>query len=227
MEEPLFIVNTVKNDSVPYKGDMMRNFRRILLTLLVGIACFVVQEYQIIKLQSKLSETKANLLAEQNKLDDTNKQLKSTESRLKSTEKDLKNLKVDNVKLKKTNDSLKSQAEQLKEQLLKSKREKVTQLSEKKRVVNVMATAYTAYCSGCSGTTTTGLNLREHPDSKVIAVDPSIIPLGSKVYVEGYGYATASDTGGAIKGRRIDVFFPSLQDALKFGVKHINVTILE
>ena len=46
----------------------------------------------------------------------------------------------------------------------------------------------------------TGINLRANPNLKVIAVDPSVIPLGSKVWVEGYGYAVAGDTGGAIKG---------------------------
>ncbi|MFX6153002.1 3D domain-containing protein, partial [Acinetobacter baumannii] len=49
----------------------------------------------------------------------------------------------------------------------------------------VIATAYTAYCTGCSGTTATGINLRANPNAKVIAVDPRVIPLGTKVYVEG------------------------------------------
>ena len=56
--------------------------------------------------------------------------------------------------------------------------------------------------------TATGLILNNNPNAKVIAVDPSVIPLGTKVYVEGYGYAVAADTGGAIKGHKIDVFFP-------------------
>src|SRR6185312_4204885 len=68
------------------------------------------------------------------------------------------------------------------------------------------ATAYTAYCNGCSGTTRTGIDLRANPHLKVIAVDPNVIPLGTKVHVEGYGYAIAGDTGGAIKGNIIDVF---------------------
>jgi 3D (Asp-Asp-Asp) domain-containing protein len=46
------------------------------------------------------------------------------------------------------------------------------------------------------------------------------------VYVEGYGEAIAGDTGGAIKGNRIDVFIPSEHDAINFGVKHLKVTIL-
>ncbi|MFZ4202339.1 LysM peptidoglycan-binding domain-containing protein [Lysinibacillus sp. NPDC056220] len=91
----------------------------------------------------------------------------------------------------------------------------------------VEASAYTASCEGCSGITATGINLKTNPHAKVISVDPTVIPLGSKVYVEGYGEAIAGDTGGAINGNRIDVFFPSQQDAINFGVKQLKVTILD
>ncbi|MCM3664231.1 LysM peptidoglycan-binding domain-containing protein [Mesobacillus subterraneus] len=93
--------------------------------------------------------------------------------------------------------------------------------------ITVEATAYTASCEGCSGITKTGVNLKTNPDAKVIAVDPSVIPLGSKVYVEGYGYATAEDIGGAIKGNRIDVFIPTQSGALQWGRKSVKVTILD
>ena len=93
--------------------------------------------------------------------------------------------------------------------------------------ITVEATAYTAGCEGCIGITKTGVDLNANPDAKVIAVDPSIIPLGSKVYVEGYGYATAEDTGGAIKGNRIDVFVPEQNDALQWGRKQVKVTIID
>ncbi|MBV7505076.1 3D domain-containing protein [Bacillus sp. sid0103] len=92
--------------------------------------------------------------------------------------------------------------------------------------ITVKATAYTASCEGCSGITKTGINIKDNPNKKVIAVDPSVIPLGSKVYVEGFGEAIAADTGGAIKGNRIDIFIPSKQDAIDFGVKKLKVTIL-
>lgn len=92
--------------------------------------------------------------------------------------------------------------------------------------ISVEATAYTANCNGCSGTTATGINLKQNPNQKVIAVDPSVIPLGSRVYVEGYGEAIAGDTGGAIKGNKIDVFMPDNQDALNWGRKTVNVKIL-
>nr|WP_308301798.1 ubiquitin-like domain-containing protein [Neobacillus cucumis] len=90
----------------------------------------------------------------------------------------------------------------------------------------VTATAYTAYCNGCSGRTATGLNIRANPNMKVIAVDPNVIPLGSKVYVEGYGYAVAADTGGAIKGYIIDLLMPSHADAYRWGRKKVKITVL-
>ncbi|KKI91611.1 hypothetical protein WQ54_13935 [Bacillus sp. SA1-12] len=90
----------------------------------------------------------------------------------------------------------------------------------------VRSTAYTAYCSGCSGTTATGINLRANPNAKIIAVDPSVIPLGTKVYVEGYGYAVAADTGSAIKGNKIDVFLSSKSAAYRWGSKRVKIKIL-
>ena len=89
----------------------------------------------------------------------------------------------------------------------------------------VTATAYTSGCNGCSGKTATGINLRANPNAKVIAVDPSFIPLGTKVYIEGYGYATAADTGGAVSGKKIDVFVPSAADAYNWGVKTVKIKV--
>ena len=91
----------------------------------------------------------------------------------------------------------------------------------------VSASAYTASCKGCSGITSTGINLKKNPGLKVIAVDPSVIKIGTKVYVEGYGYAIAGDTGGAIRGNKIDVFIPNKSDALKWGRKTVKIKILK
>ncbi|WP_241665165.1 G5 and 3D domain-containing protein [Peribacillus simplex] len=93
--------------------------------------------------------------------------------------------------------------------------------------IYVSSTAYTASCKGCSGVTSTGVDLKSNPGAKIIAVDPSVIPMGSKVYVEGYGYAVAADKGGAIKGNRIDVFFSSKNDAYRWGVKRVKVRVLD
>ncbi len=92
--------------------------------------------------------------------------------------------------------------------------------------LTVVATAYTANCAGCSGITATGINLKANPNQKVIAVDPNVIPLGSRVYVEGYGEAVAADTGGAIKGNRIDLFIPSQSQAVDYGKRTVKVDIL-
>lgn len=90
----------------------------------------------------------------------------------------------------------------------------------------VTATAYTAGCNGCTGITATGINLKANPNLKVIAVDPKVIPLGSKVWVEGYGYAIAGDTGGAIKGNKIDLHMATKADAYKFGRRQVKIKVM-
>ncbi|MFF2179469.1 3D domain-containing protein [Lysinibacillus sp. NPDC058147] len=94
------------------------------------------------------------------------------------------------------------------------------------KTLTMRATAYTAYCEGCSGITANGTDIRSNPNLKVIAVDPRVIPLGSRVWVEGYGEAIAADTGGAIKGNKIDVFIPTEGQARQWGVKQVTVKIL-
>lgn len=61
----------------------------------------------------------------------------------------------------------------------------------------------------------------------VVAVDPAVIPMGTKLWVEGYGYAVAEDQGSAIKGNRIDLAFNTRQEALNYGIKKIRVFVLE
>lgn len=95
------------------------------------------------------------------------------------------------------------------------------------RTITVNSTAYTADCSGCSGVTATGINLSKNTNQKIIAVDPNVIPLGSKVYVPGYGTAVAADTGGAINGNKIDVFFPKKSQAMNWGTKQVTVKIMK
>ncbi|MEK4228102.1 LysM peptidoglycan-binding and 3D domain-containing protein [Solibacillus sp. FSL H8-0538] len=104
---------------------------------------------------------------------------------------------------------------------------KSTTASNTMKIVTMEATAYTAYCEGCSGITANGTDLRANPDLKVIAVDPKVIPLGTKVWVEGYGEAIAADTGGAIKGNKIDLFMPHKSDAYTWGRKSVTVKILD
>ena len=65
------------------------------------------------------------------------------------------------------------------------------------------------------------------PQVGVVAVDPKVIPLGTKLYVEGYGEAIAGDTGGAIKGNRIDLFMPTRSEASRFGRRVVRVRVVE
>ena len=100
--------------------------------------------------------------------------------------------------------------------------------------MKVTATAY-CLCKKCCGKdpsspgygrTASGLVITPGTGMKVIAVDPKMISLGTKVYVEGYGYATAADTGGAIKNSRIDVYMDSHSDALKWGRRTVTLYVL-
>ena len=115
------------------------------------------------------------------------------------------------------------------------------QPEEYSSVVEVSATAY-CLCKKCCGKspsnpnygmTASGVRIVPGSGMKVIAVDPKIIPLGAKVYVEGlygawdYGYATASDTGSAIKDYKIDLYMDTHEEALVWGRKKVNVYVVE
>ena len=99
------------------------------------------------------------------------------------------------------------------------------------RRVRMEATAYTSGfgCTGkhpCDpwyGITASG----RHVQHGIVAVDRNVIPLGTRLYVENYGFAIAADVGGAIRGNKIDLFMYDIADALRFGRRHIYVWILD
>jgi 3D (Asp-Asp-Asp) domain-containing protein len=93
------------------------------------------------------------------------------------------------------------------------------------RSIRMVATAYAPFACGgsSSGRAALGMPARKG----VAAVDPRIIPLGSKLYIEGYGYAVAGDTGGAIKGGRIDLCFNTYSEAIRYGRHTVTVYILQ
>ncbi|WP_058305638.1 G5 and 3D domain-containing protein [Gracilibacillus massiliensis] len=112
-----------------------------------------------------------------------------------------------------------------------SSSEKVSRSGETKsegKTLYMKATAYNWDCPSCDGRglTATGYNLKANPNG-VVAVDPSVIPLGTKVWVEGYGYAIARDTGGNVKGNKIDLHMPTRQKAASYGVKTVQVKIIK
>ncbi len=89
---------------------------------------------------------------------------------------------------------------------------------------NVLATGYSAGPAGggLSNWTATGVFCTYG----AVAVDPRVIPLGSKLYIEGYGYGFACDTGGAIKGKHIDLAFDSPGAAMNHGKTRVRVWVL-
>ena len=91
-----------------------------------------------------------------------------------------------------------------------------------KKMLVMEATAYTPFDDGQSGLTASGIPARRG----VVSVDPRVIPLGTRVYVMGYGPALAADTGGAIKGARIDLCFEDYNEAIRFGRRTVEVYIL-
>ena len=95
------------------------------------------------------------------------------------------------------------------------------------RKMHVVATAYTndIRCIGAKwfdGKTATMTKARWG----VVAVDPRVIPLGSKIYIEDMGWFSAEDTGGKVKGNKIDIFYPTRKQALKFGKRKLKVFVL-
>ncbi len=67
----------------------------------------------------------------------------------------------------------------------------------------------------------------KHPEVGMVAVDPNVIPMGSKLYVEGYGFGRAADTGGSIKGNRLDLFMEERSQCLNWGRKTVKVYVLD
>lgn len=91
------------------------------------------------------------------------------------------------------------------------------------RELTMTATAYTRFDDGNGNYTRRGHLLRKG----LVAVDPNVIPLGTRLYIPGYGYAIADDIGGAIKGNIIDLAFDSRSEALQFGRQRVTVYVMD
>jgi 3D (Asp-Asp-Asp) domain-containing protein len=99
------------------------------------------------------------------------------------------------------------------------------------KAMEMTATAYDATFASTGknpghpqyGVTRSGLKVKPG----IVAVDPKVIPLGTWLYVEGYGEALAADTGGAIKGNRIDLYYESPKEVAKYGKRKVKVYVLD
>lgn len=123
----------------------------------------------------------------------------------------------------------KIQAQKLLEKRKKEQEEKEKQAQSAPknvsgRTITMRSTAYTSDPSENGGYSTTAMGTAIRYG--VAAVDPNVIPLGTRLYIEGYGYARAEDTGGAIKGNKIDLVFGSKAQSNRWGRRTVRVTIL-
>jgi 3D (Asp-Asp-Asp) domain-containing protein len=108
-------------------------------------------------------------------------------------------------------------------------RERIRQIQPPSLVLagewDMVATAYFSGGGGLSGNGITAIGLRAKKG--IVAVDPKVIPLGTKLYIPGYGEALAADTGGWVKGNRIDLVFDSLEDCYRYGRRKIKVYLVQ
>ncbi|XER12873.1 hypothetical protein SATMO3_31150 [Sporomusa aerivorans] len=88
--------------------------------------------------------------------------------------------------------------------------------------IHLEATAYTRFDEGCTDFTYRGNYVRRG----LAAVDPAVIPLGSKLYIPDYGYAVADDIGGVIQGYKIDLAMETLDEAFAYGRRHITAYLI-
>jgi 3D (Asp-Asp-Asp) domain-containing protein len=130
-------------------------------------------------------------------------------------------------KAKIENETLKKENEKIKKDYL------IRREVKKQRQLNMVLTYYVADCRGCSGITKTGINVSNtiyYKNMRVIATDPRVIPLHSivKIQTKNETYiAYAADTGGAIKGKILDVLVSSRSEAFRLGRQNATVTILK
>lgn len=180
--------------------------KEIIITcnLITGCQAEEIQEQQEIEPSPEMAEVK--------------EELRTVKKQKRELEKEVKRLQNEIDKLTHQNEN-----------------DKLTQQKEVSNWNDYEATAYTAYCStGCTGVTATGVDVRNsiyHKGKRVVAVDPNVIPLGSTVKIRlsnGTTFeATAQDTGGAIKGNKIDILHNTKQEAKQFGRQKVEVAIVK
>lgn len=201
---------------------------------------------QINQQKEKLEEEKKDLEEETSKLDSNltdkiteveklSESLVEKESKVEQLQEDKEKLNSDIKESDKTIKKKNDEIEGLKQ--LSSKKTKVEAVvAENKskttsKTMSMEITAYTAFCdTGCIGITAQGTNVKNtvyHPSGhRIVAVDPSIIPLGTILEINGETYI-ADDTGGDIKGSRLDLLVSTKSEALTFGRQNLQVKILD
>jgi 3D (Asp-Asp-Asp) domain-containing protein len=185
----------------------------------------------LVAMQDKYTKLASEIsIAEQNK-NNIQSQIKTIQSKIEKEEAAAKARAIELAKAKKAKEE--AAAVEVAVAPPPSTKNKSTSTSNKSETpktnnkeMYVTATAY-SHEDTKSDLTYLGYNIKKNPNMKLIAVDPGVIPLGSKVWVEGYGTAIAGDTGGAIIGHKIDVLMPSSARAKQWGRKTVKIIILD
>lgn len=200
---------------------------------------------EVDKKEGTIKKNKKDLEEKQKKIKDKNDTINQKNSEIKSL-KEAKAKKKDVELAKEANRNLvatsKKQSEGISKPIVTksannqdrpNKKPKTKPNNSVKSTHNMEATHYTAFCdTGCTGVTATGKdvsNTTTHNGKKVIAVDPNVIPLGSDVRITSGSnsyIATAQDTGGDIKGNRIDILVASKSEARSLGRTGVKVEVL-
>ena len=168
-------------------------------------------------LQEEKSLLEIDIIQSKSDIESLNDDISEKDKLLNSKTEIIKNRDLEINELKQVNDSLEKEVAEL---VAASTHD---QSDDGEFSINVEATAYSTNQPSLSDYTYTGINLRQTPN--VIAVDPSVIPLGSTVVIPGYGTFIAGDTGSDIVGNRIDIHMTNINDCLEFGRRNMTVMV--
>ncbi|MBO1512985.1 3D domain-containing protein [Metabacillus bambusae] len=191
----------------------------------------VKRNQALVAMQDKYTKLASEISIAEQKKNNIQSQIKTIQSQIEKEEASAKARAIELAKAKKAKEE--AAAVEVAVAPPPSTKNKSTSTSNKSETPNtnnkemyVTATAY-SHEDTKSDLTYLGYNIKKNPNMKLIAVDPGVIPLGSKVWVEGYGTAIAGDTGGAIIGHKIDVLMPSSARAKQWGRKTVKIIILD
>lgn len=202
---------------------MSKNISKVVIIILslIVIASSVVTPYYWMeskKLEEELVATSESLMVAQNKLD-------ATEVTLEVVSNDL------NVEIEKNEGlsaSLGNMSKELEEanitiEELKNDEYEFVYIGDFK-LTHYCKGAYPHICGSGAGVTATGTKITV---GRTVAVDPKQIPYGTQMYIEGYGWRTAEDCGGAVKGNHIDIAVETHDQAMSMGIKYGGVWVLK
>lgn len=196
----------------------------VLIIVATTLTMGTYYTYQYFSTKDKLNETIDQMATIQNELDDNKEALDSTSTELATTQEILQ---VEIEKSEGLSRSLGNMSKELEdaniiiEDLKNTEYELVYMGSFK--ISHYCSELHSHICGTGTGRTATGTTATV---GRTIAVDPSVIPYGSQVYIEGYGWRTAEDCGGGVDGKQIDMLVSTHSQAMSMGVKYGGVWIL-